>query len=161
MEKKMSILGIGHIFSLLTIFYGAIVSFITTYYYPFFQVQIIPYYIMSSLGIVLIVIGLPFLIISVIAIMQAYNRDKLVIHGIYRCCRNPLYAAWTVFIVPGITLLTNSWIILSIPIFMYIILRFLVKKEEEYLYETFGTEYLDYKKKVPFIIPYGLMKKNV
>jgi len=161
MGKKMSILGIGHIFILLTILYGTIVLFITIYYYPFFQIQIIPYYLMNSLGIVFIVIGLPFLIISAIAIMHAYNSDRLVTDGIYRCCRNPIYTAWTVFIVPGIALLTNSWIILTVPIFMYVALRFLITKEEVYLSERFGSVYLDYKKSVPCILPYGLMKKNV
>lgn len=60
--------------------------------------------------------------------------------------------------VPGIVLVVNSWIGLTTPIFMYLILRKLVKKEEIYLESVFGSEYFDYKKKVPCILPYGLMK---
>ena len=83
--------------------------------------------------------------------------DELVTDGIYRCCRHPLYASWVVFIVPGIVFLVNSWIGLTIPIFMYFVLRILVRKEEIYLASVFGSEYSDYKKRVPCILPYGML----
>ena len=100
-------------------------------------------------------IGIPFFIISVFAINRAHNSGKLVTEGIYRCCRHPLYAAWVVFIVPGIVLLADSWIGLTIPLVMYVLLHILVKKEEIYLEERFGEEYVEYKKRVPAVLPIG------
>jgi len=158
MERKMSRWGIGPIFASLSIGYGMIMMVISRYFHPVFHIDFVPYWFMSVIGIALIVIGVPFFITSVKTVMRAYNADELVTNGIFRCCRHPLYASWVVFIVPGIVFLVNSWIGLTTPIFMYLILRKLVKKEEIYLESVFGSEYLDYKRKIPCILPYGLMK---
>ena len=91
--------------------------------------------------------------------MKAYNSDSLVTRGIYGCCRHPLYSAWVVFIVPGIVLLVNSWIGLTAPFFMYLLLRKLVIQEEIYLERMFGPKYIDYKIKTPCILPFGYLKK--
>jgi len=68
---------------------------------------------------------------------------------------HPLYSAWVVFIVPGIIFLENSWIGMTTPVFMYLLLYRLVIKEENYLEQIFGSEYLAYKKKTPCILPLG------
>jgi protein-S-isoprenylcysteine O-methyltransferase Ste14 len=93
--------------------------------------------------------------------MRAYNAGELITGGVYRCCRHPVYSSWVVFIVPGIALLVGSWIGLTTPIFMYFILRVLVKIEEAYLENLFGSKYLEYKKKVPCILPIGWIKSIV
>ena len=153
--EKMSRWGIGPIFALLSIGYGLMTIFISRYFHPFFQIGFVPYWILVILGLILIGIGLPFFFISVKTVTHAYNADELVTDGIFRCCRHPLYSSWVVFIVPGMALLVNSWIALSTPVAMYFILRFLVRKEESYLETVFGSEYLEYKKKVPCILPIG------
>ncbi len=154
----MSRWGIGPIFASLSIGYGMIMLLLTRYFYPIFQIKVAPYHLLAIFGITLVVIGIPFFIISVVTVMRAYNADSLVTSGIFRCCRHPLYASWVVFIVPGIVLLVNSWIGLTTPVFMFVILRIFVNKEETYLEGVFGSEYLDYKRKVPCILPYGLMR---
>ena len=161
MREKMSRWGIGTIFAPLSILYGIVMILISYYYCPVFQIEIIPYNVVSVLGIVLIIIGIPFHIISAVTVMRAYNADSLVTSGIFQCCRHPLYASWVIFIVPGIALLVDSWIGLTTPIFMFIILRILVRKEETYLEEVFGSGYLEYKKNVPCIVPCGWMKRGV
>jgi protein-S-isoprenylcysteine O-methyltransferase Ste14 len=155
MAQKMSRWGIGPILILFLVGYVLIMLAINRYYYPYFQIEFIPYHYLKILGVALIAIGILFYLISAVKVMQAYNADRLVTDGIYRCCRHPLYASWVVFILPGIVLLVNSWIILTTPLFAYFILRILVQKEEIYLESVFGSEYRDYKEKVPCILPYG------
>ena len=70
--------------------------------------------------------------------MRAYNADKLCTDGAFGLCRHPVYASWTVLLLPGIALLIGSWILLTIPVVMAAILRWLVREEEEYLAERFG-----------------------
>ena len=127
-------------------------------FHPAFQINFTLHWLTYVIGTVLIVIGVPFFIISVITVMRAYNAGELVAGGIFSCCRHPLYASWVVFIVPGIVLLLNSWIALTIPLFMFAISRLLVNKEETYLETVFGSAYREYKKKAPCILPYGFMK---
>jgi protein-S-isoprenylcysteine O-methyltransferase Ste14 len=93
--------------------------------------------------------------------MRAYDADELVTDGVYRYCRHPLYASWVVFIGPGIALLLESWLALTTAIFMYLLLRILVKKEEAYLETIFGSRHREYKKKVRCIMPYGVIKPGV
>lgn len=42
---------------------------------------------------------------------------------------------------------------MTTPIFMFLILNKVVEKEEGYLEYVYGTSYLEYKKRVPRIIP--------
>lgn len=155
----MSKWGVGPIFVLFSIVYVAIMLAISHYYKPLFHIKLVPYALVLALGIVLIVIGIPFYVLSIKAIVRAFNANELVTDGVYSCCRHPLYASFVVFVVPGIVLLANSSIGLTSPIFMYLILYKLVKKEEVYLESVFGTDYLEYKRQVPCILPYGFLKK--
>lgn len=160
MEQKMSRWGIGPIFASLSIGYGLIVFGVSRYFHPYFQMEFLPYLFRVILGTALIVTGLLFFFVSVVTVMRAYHAGNLVTGGIFKCCRHPLYASWAVWIVPGIVLWVNSWMGLTAPLFMYIILRILVKKEEIYLENVFDTEYAEYKKRVPCILPYGRLKAS-
>lgn len=160
MKEKMSRWGVGPTFASLSIGYGVVTLAISRYFYPAFQIGFVPYWLLSILGIALIFIGVPFFIISVTTVTRAYNANTLVTDGIFRCCRHPLYGSWVVFIVPGIVFLANSWIGLTTPLFMYFLLLKLVKKEEIYLEGVFGSEYLEYKKRVPCVFPVGCLKQS-
>ncbi len=74
--------------------------------------------------------------------------NSLVTGGIYRWSRNPIYAAFCIFNI-GTGIAGNSlWVILSfIPgaILVYLIA---IKREERYLEQKFGEEYLSYKQSV-------------
>ena len=158
---KMSKWGIGPIFILLSLIYSIIMISLTRYFYPTFQINIIPYPILVIIALILFIIGIPFFISSIITFKKAYNSNTLIKSGVYQYCRHPMYASWAVFIVPGITLIANSWLGLTVPVFMYIILYILVKKEEAYLEKVFGNEYYVYKQNTPCILPYGILfKKN-
>jgi protein-S-isoprenylcysteine O-methyltransferase Ste14 len=158
-KEKMSRWGVGPIFAFLSISYGVFIIAISRYFYPAFQIPFLPQWLLCVLGITLIWIGIPFFIISVKTVMEAYNSDSLITRGIYGCCRHPLYSAWVIFIVPGIILLVNSWIGLTAPLFMYFLLCKLVLKEEVYLEQVFGSEYTDYKNKTPCILPFGYLTR--
>lgn len=157
-EKRLSRWGIGPIFAALSISYGLMTLLVNGYFHPLFQISFIPYPYLATLGVILILIGVPFWIIAVRTVMRAYNAGELVTSGVYGCCRHPVYSSWVVIIVPGIALLVGSWIGLTTPIFMYLILRVLVKREEVYLENLFGSKYLEYKKSVPCILPIGWIK---
>jgi protein-S-isoprenylcysteine O-methyltransferase Ste14 len=160
MIEKMSRWGVGPVFASSSIGYGMIMLAISHFFRPFFEIDFVPSWLLTTLGSLLLLTGIPFFLLSVKTVMRAYDAEDLVTDGIFKCCRHPLYASWVVFIVPGIVLLVNSWIGLTTPVFMYFILRNLVKKEERYLESVFGAEYIDYKKRVPCLLPYGCLKKN-
>jgi len=155
----MSRWGIGVIFAPVSLAYGMFTLALTYIFKPLFNLDFIPSTIRIIIGLLFLVIGIPFFISSVVAVSRAYNADKLVCSGIFRCSRHPLYASWVFFLVPGIVFLCNSWIGLTTPLFMYILLKNLVRKEEIYLENRFGSKYIEYKKKTPCILPIGFLYK--
>ena len=149
--------GIGPLFAFLSISYGLVI-YVLTGSNPVLKIDFIPYPILSTLGTILILIGIPFFLISVNSLHHAYSRNSLITTGIYRICRHPMYGAWIIFIVPGIALIARSLPGLTVPTVMYALLRILARKEEKYLKEKFGRQYLQYKRKTPFVLPIGWIK---
>jgi protein-S-isoprenylcysteine O-methyltransferase Ste14 len=86
-------------------------------------------------------------------IHKYFNEGKLATRGVYAYFRHPIYGSWIVFIVPGVVLMLNSLLGLTVPFFMYVVFSALIKEEEEYLEEKFGDEYFEYKRKVGSIFP--------
>jgi protein-S-isoprenylcysteine O-methyltransferase Ste14 len=161
LENRMSRWGTGPLFAVLSLIYGTLAGLVGRHFYPLFHIGFLSPWFLTLFGSVLIVIGIPFCIISAKKVMRAYDAGELVTDGVYRHCRHPLYASWVVFIGPGIALLLDSWLVLTTAVFMYLLLRILVKKEEAYLESTFGSKYREYKKQVPCIMPYGVIKPGV
>ena len=74
--------------------------------------------------------------------------SRLVTAGPFRHTRNPAYLAMTM-IYAGITSLANSLpSILLLPAALLVIRRGVIEREERYLEERFGEEYLRYKDRV-------------
>lgn len=153
MKDKMSIIGIGMKLALVTLFYSIVVVIFNDYTKYDFTIKMIPYEFLITLGIILIAIGIPFLVLSIITISNAYKVDYLCIKGVYSVCRHPLYSSWIIFIVPGLILFYDSWLLLTIPIVMYLIFRVLIKQEESFLKNKFGEQYIEYKNKVSLLFP--------
>jgi protein-S-isoprenylcysteine O-methyltransferase Ste14 len=80
------------------------------------------------------------------------NTIRLVIEGLNRYVRHPLYAG-TILIVLGLVVFlpTMTNLIVFILILIYTLIG--IKLEEKKLVEQFGQEYEDYRKNVPMLIP--------
>lgn len=73
--------------------------------------------------------------------------NKLVTSGIYKYSRNPMYLGFLIIVISSSIFYLNIYSILT-PLFFYLwINRFQIKREEVFLTEKFGEDYLSYKKK--------------
>ena len=106
-----------------------------------------------TLALLLMGIGLPMWLTAVITVMKAYNRDQLLTSGVYGLVRHPMYAAWIVLILPGISLLMALWPFLLMPLAGYAMFKASIHVEDEYLQNRFGRSYSDYRASVNEIIP--------
>lgn len=70
---------------------------------------------------------------------------ELIVKGIYRYTRNPMYAGATLFQLGLGIGLANGWIAALAPIGLVIVHFLAVRPEEAYLTEKFGESYLRYK----------------
>lgn len=107
-------------------------------------------------------VGYAFLLVSIIlgalALKRFFQTRNTVITmkpatslqttGIYAFSRNPMYTG-LLFLYTGLALLAgNWWTIFLIPVAIFIIQVYVIKREEKYLTHAFGDQYLDYKNKV-------------
>jgi len=101
----------------------------------------IPGFVHTGLGLVLY-IG------AVFQFSRNFPKGKLITSGIYGISRNPIYATWIVFVLPGLSLAFNNWIFLLTDLVFSLAFSLLIRKEESDLESVFGREYIIYKQQV-------------
>lgn len=111
--------------------------------------------ITQYLGIIMIVVGFVIIILSSWYFKQAKTNIEpwkptttIISTGIYRYSRNPIYVTFCLIQI-GIGLILNSaWILGSFIVSAIAVYHIAIKKEEFYLENKFGEEYINYKSKV-------------
>lgn len=148
----MNIVGIGLRLAGITTLYTAFLLGVLKAIGKDLKIPLPPMVLMVSAGI-LLSIGILFFIVSLITLARGLRGKRLVTSGVYKACRNPLYASLICFIVPGAVVLTGSWPLLSIPFVLYACFRRMIRQEEDYLEQIFGQDYRDYKAVTPLVFP--------
>ena len=74
--------------------------------------------------------------------------DAIVVSGIYRFTRNPIYVGFLIVVLAVGVGANNAWLLLSF-IALFVLLHFgVVKAEERYLSEKFSDSYDEYRRRV-------------
>jgi len=73
--------------------------------------------------------------------------NKLIISGIYKYSRNPMYLGLLMIVISTSIFFLNIFSITTPFLFYYWMNRFQIKREEIFLTEKFGEEYISYKTK--------------
>ncbi len=100
------------------------------------------------LGIILILVGVIIVVNVSIKLRKSFKANILMNDGLYKIVRNPMYVAYLIFVIPGICVLFNSWLVLTTIILNYILLHIFIKEEYKYLEDKFGEEYKRYLSEV-------------
>ena len=148
MSTKMNIAGSAPFIAVPTFIYLVITTVISLNDKPFYTIDEKHYGILIALGIVLIIIGILMVVNCARKLHKSFKPGLLMKDGLYKVFRNPMYAAYMLFIIPGISLLFNSWIVLTTVLLNYILFSIFIKREHKYLEEKFGSEYQSYLEKV-------------
>ena len=153
MGHRMTHFGVGPKILLPAVAYAILAGIATHFLQDLFLIRSIPNSILMTVGIILLILGVPMWLIGVRTIVRAFSRGELVTSGVYRLVRHPLYSAWIVFNFPGIALLCRSWPMLLTSLVAYIMFKLLINREDQFLEQKFGKAYLDYRSQVNEIIP--------
>ena len=73
---------------------------------------------------------------------------RIVQQGPYRFTRNPMYLQLLLVCVGFAVMLANVWILLLAPVAAFVLQRYAIIPEEEYLERRFGEEYVAYSRRV-------------
>jgi protein-S-isoprenylcysteine O-methyltransferase Ste14 len=151
MTKKMSRWGVGPAYAAVSIVAGTFLILANLYYLRAFTLPHTDLVFMAGTG--LIIAGAIIFLIAAAQVHTSFNRGKLVTSGVYAYMRHPVYAAWILFIVPGIILATGLLLLTALPVIMYLLLRALTDREEAYMVQEFDDAYLDYRSRVNPVLP--------
>ncbi|MFZ0927121.1 MAG: isoprenylcysteine carboxylmethyltransferase family protein [Syntrophobacteraceae bacterium] len=153
MAERMTFWGVGPRLALLSFGYSIVPFFLTLYYPEYFVISSIPASVFNFAGIILLAVGIPFWALSARTIARGFKDGVLCTHGVYSIVRHPVYSALIVFVIPGFLMFFRSWALLTVPFCTYLIFKRLIGREENYLEERFGEEYLKYKSRCNAIVP--------
>lgn len=93
--------------------------------------------------------------------VSPYKPKYLITCGSYKNIRHPMYAGYIIFLLGmGIIVNSISYLILIFPLFSISIIIYTRLFEERNLINRFDKTYLEYKRKVPFIIPSSIRLKG-
>lgn len=117
----------------------------------------------KPVGYLLLLPGLILWGTAIIQLLTGFSKGKLVTTGAYGVVRNPIYSSATFFILPGVALMTLTWVYFVVSAFLYVGVMIFIGKEEKQLTKAFGREYEDYRARVdrlvPFIKPYSALPR--
>ena len=107
------------------------------------------------LGIVTAILGDIVFVISVWTMKDSWragvsptDKTELVTTGIYQISRNPAFLGFDLVYI-GVCLMFFNWVLFFVSVFAMLMFHLqIVNVEEEFLLDSFGEEYISYKKKV-------------
>lgn len=111
--------------------------------------------IVRYVGIIIAILGDIVFVISVWTMKDSWragvsptDKTELVTTGIYQISRNPAFLGFDLVYV-GICLMFFNWVLLLVSVFAMLMFHLqIVNVEEDFLLDSFGEEYISYKKKV-------------
>ena len=109
---------------------------------------------LTTAGWIWAICGAILWICAIVQFSMGFPKGKLITSGVYSLSRNPIYASWIVFILPGVAAICNNWIFLVASFTMYLSLTINIKEEEKALAETFGEQYRKYSERVSRVLSF-------
>ncbi|MGX7131756.1 MULTISPECIES: methyltransferase family protein [Enterococcus] len=108
----------------------------------------------SFVGLSTYVLGCLLLLMATITFAE---KKQLITTGLFRLSRNPMYLGYFIYFL-GCVFLTRSWVLFFSLLLFQFAAHWIILSEERWCEETFGLDYLTYKKKVPRYFLYGKAK---
>lgn len=109
--------------------------------------------VITGIGLLLIVLAFRAFNLREFFGFQTETKSELVVTGMYRFVRHPLYFG-TIILIAGLYLLMPSHMMLSVLVISYVYIWIGSRLEERKLRALFGESYTTYAKKVKSLIPY-------
>ncbi len=147
----MSFWGIGPYFVFASIIITIILGYPSYLFRSKLTINLFPD-VFVVLSCFFVIIGIFFWITAGVKIDSFIKKGVLADKGVYGIVRNPLYAG-ILFVLTGFFIYSRSALMIFNSFILYVLLRILLKNEDDILTNTFGDQYRIYKKNVNSIIP--------
>ncbi len=98
------------------------------------------------IGLVIYVLGVSLCLVSILNFANP-SENGIILRGLYRVSRNPMYVAYFIYFL-GCVLLTQSLILFVLLLIFQISAHWIILSEERWCVKKFGEEYINYMNKV-------------
>jgi protein-S-isoprenylcysteine O-methyltransferase Ste14 len=156
--EKMSFYGIGPKIGMIALPFLALAIVFSIVFAEEFHFTSFPNTVVMITGIVLLVVGAVLYGFTVRLLLKGLKEIRLVTNGPYYLCKNPLYACFILFWMPGLAFVLNSWLVLLTSFVIYAVFKFQIKKEYDEMEKYFGQEWINYHSTTPEILPFPYKK---
>jgi protein-S-isoprenylcysteine O-methyltransferase Ste14 len=156
--EKLSFYGIGPKIARIVLPWLAVTIALTLVYKNAFNYSEAASRILFYAGLALLILGLALYFSTIPLLLKGLKETKLVSKGAYYLCCNPLYASLILFIIPGISLMMNSWLIITTSVAGYIVFKIVIRGEYAEMEKFFGDEYRKYREVTPEFFPFPVKK---
>ena len=112
----------------------------------------IPYH--KTFSIICLLLWLILFIYSFISLPNKQKGNTLITNGVYTYIRHPLYATFLVFFYLSIVFYFQSYLVFIAQILSLFVAGKIVDKEEIFMKNLFGKEYVEYLQRTRKFIPY-------
>lgn len=149
MNRKMSPMGIGPKAGIVVGVYLFLTGLVSCLTRPLFLITSQNDGVLLTVGIVLAVVGFSINLLASLQMLKAYKADTLATSGLYGIFLHPMYFFQVFMTLPGIALITNSYLVLTVVPVAAVVVRLFAKQENDYLKTRYGAAYEAYRAKVP------------
>lgn len=156
--KKLSFLGIGPKIAVVLLPWLLISIVLSIHFRKMFSFTHEKSSLLFICGIILLIFGIIFYGSTVRLLLKGLKETILVTNGAFSLCQNPLYSSIILFIIPALSLIINSWLVLTSSIAGYFIFKIFIRKEYDELEKFFGSDYIKYKNETPEFFPFPIKK---
>jgi protein-S-isoprenylcysteine O-methyltransferase Ste14 len=140
----MKITGAAPKIAIPTIIYMFIAIYVDKLNYPLFKISLDNYSTLVVIGVIMVMIGVSMVIAVQGKLRKSFYSGLLMQDGLYKVLKNPMYDAYLIFVFPGLSLLLNSWLVMTTFIVNFILLQIFIREEYRYLDNKFDVEYKSY-----------------
>jgi protein-S-isoprenylcysteine O-methyltransferase Ste14 len=151
--KNLNFLGIGPKIAVVLLPWLAATIVLSSLKIGFFKYTSETSRVLHIAGIVFMAVGLIFYFSTVRMLLKGLKETRLMTKGPYSFCQNPLYASLILAVIPALSLILNSWLVLTSSIIGYILFKLFIKIEYRELEKFFGEEYIKYRNETPEFFP--------
>ena len=125
--NKLNFLGIGPKIAVVLLPWLAVCILLSCLNINSFKYSLETSNILHTAGIVLMVVALIFYFSTARMLLKGLKETKLMTKGPYRVCQNPLYASLILGLIPALSLIMNSWLVLTSSVIGYILFKIFIK----------------------------------
>lgn len=135
------------------IYLSALVTGLTLSY--FFPVAFLPVFVSRIAGIALVALAVFIFGASFLKFKRAETNlepwkstTAIVSDGVYAFSRNPIYLAFTLFYLGAAFFFDSLWTFALLALVLFVMRYSVIAREERYLENKFGAQYINYKTRV-------------